>query len=267
MKKSKEGKEMVSKKKDGIAQKFGASSPDSTRIRDILQNWDGRKEEIKDFYENIKKEIKISTYHCNPGDISTYLIKTGENAYHRAFLKKKYAKLELKNVPTITLHWLDIEVPVVLSESSRKPCLDMIGKINGSSFVIAELKVKRGTSPFDAIRELLFYAIHAKENNKNGKKLESHKNIISKNGTKSPILSYWENYSDAKYLIVAAPNDYWDIWLDHKDKLEEIAGWIKSKWQYELRFVRFELEEFEKQTSKGKAYEPEYHKDVVWKEI
>lgn len=143
---------------------------------------------------------------------------TGETAYQRAIILAK--KSNLKGIGHI--HWLDIELPVSFGATSRRKCLDLIGRSNEKGMVLCELKYEKkqinpnsrakpdADSPVYATLELLQYYLFIREN---ASALQRQKIWHANNR------GNW-NWTDCTKpknvtLIVAANSTYWDKWKNH----------------------------------------------------
>jgi hypothetical protein len=191
----------------------------------------------------------------NPAPLSLEIADTGEKAYQRAFFLARSTRIRGSREGIIDAAWLDIEVPVVNNNSPRRPCLDMIGHVQGTPSMIVELKKAGGQSPFHAIREVISYAQCAQNNHLS---LKSHPKFMA-SGKSGIIPEYWPEYK-GKYLVVGGPDLYWNRWMPHLDVIAA-AGvkWLRnsSLHGHHLMFVTYPSENFEEQKGSDTKYTPQ----------
>ena len=197
-----------------------------------------------------------------PNPLPLSIGDTGEKAFQRAFFLQRKTTVLGSSAGPIAIEWLDIETAVVNGPASRRPCLDMIGAIHGTPCVIAELKAAGGTSPFDAIQEVLSYGCSARDNHS---ALTSHPGWASKEEC-GDIPHFWPRY-EGKYLMVGGPNEYWEKWKDQWG-LVVAAG---TKWLvdsglvgHQLIFVAFPQVDFRTQKGESETYTPRVGQDCSW---
>jgi len=217
---------------------------------------------IPDFHSHIPL-CEIGAWG-SPKALRLDIQSTSEAAYQRAFFRQRSTRISGSTDAPIDITWLDIEVPVVPGNTGRRHALDMIGAVDGTPSVIAELKGVNGTSPFNAIQEVLSYGCRAREHYK---QLMSHPRATSSLGD-IEISKYWPTY-DGKYLIVGAPEQYWVKWKAHW----ELVLAVGSKWfvqsglrGHRLIFAAFPAVDFKKQKARQRLYTPaaaENHWSVI----
>lgn len=197
-----------------------------------------------------------------PGPLNLAIQRTSEAAYQRAFFLQRATKVSGSLCGCFQIDWLDIEVPVVGGVDPRRPSLDMIGEVNGTPCVIAELKDVGGTSPFDAIQEVLSYGCSTRDNHL---ALTGHPGWTS-DSERGDIPEYWSRYK-GKYLVVGGPYRYWETWKSHW-ALIWAAG---AKWLVEsglsghrLIFVAFPEVDFSAQKGEKDRYAPRLENDDIW---
>ncbi len=163
----------------------------------------------------------------------------GETAYQRSIISS--SSHLLNNLGQVK--WLDIELPVAFGVSTRRPCIDLVGRDENNRFVLCELKYEEpnGTSPakspLDALRQLLGYYFYAIEN---ADRLQ--KDGIWHENSGADKLD-WTLCKDSEnvVLVVAANDKYWerwqnynsksrkDRWLAMADNIKEIVGKFKGE--------------------------------------
>jgi hypothetical protein len=189
-----------------------------------------------------------------PGAIDLEIEDTGEKAYQRAFFLARKTRIKGSLLGDIDASWLDIEVPVVNSNISRRSCLDMIGMVKGVPSMIVELKDDRGQSPFQAIHEVLSYGQCA---SKNCLDLKSRARVTA-SGKSIDVSAYWPQYR-GQYLVVGGPDDYWRRWENHFGVIAA-AGvrWLADSELkgHHLMFVAYAGEDFKKQKGELAKYTP-----------
>lgn len=143
---------------------------------------------------------RLDTYSINPND-------KREKALQRAIIAKGKTYI---GSSSISVEWLDIELPVRPDESHR---IDLIGKDSTGRFVLCELKFSNGSSintPSYAENELIGYWEDIKAN----VKWLTDNGIHHSNGKN---FDWAELASSEPRLIVAANASYWVYWLLHRN--------------------------------------------------
>jgi hypothetical protein len=233
--------------------------PNSADMKSILNNWKipKFKKVVKNYFQGLEQFIVINCSESNPGPVEFCITDIKEKAYQRAFFKGGTTALVKLRGPSLDIKWLDLEVPVALTGLSRNPSLDLIGKI-GEKYAIAEIKKEMPShTPFFALQEAVIYALSVKKNNENGRQLKYHQRITTtKGGIAVKPGDYWMGYQDCKYLIIAAPKTYWEMWEDYIKILKEISGWINEEYKYDVVFAKFDEVDFRAQKNQESSYWP-----------
>jgi hypothetical protein len=240
------------------------------KIRDILVK------EIKSQIKGKKQERLLDSldmnkikrdYKTKPGKASMEINSVGETAFQRAIFLSRKSKINFNSKKDIL--WKDLELPVILTESPRRNCVDLIGNI-GNQLVICELKFMKETSsdsPWYAVLELLIYYYIILENcNKLDDEEVYHENIQGKFEWKGIL-------SPKPLLIVVANEEYWNCWLKKQKNAyrSKLLKWLKDL-NKELRTEVFLIKtinvdfEAQKRRASGKAYLPEI-KSHIWEKI
>lgn len=207
------------------------------------------------------------TYPSNPKRLGGNGIKdVGEKALQRGILFGKSTLLDYGSLkPSESVNWIDIEVPVVLSNNGRRPSIDMIG-LSKDKLILSEIKYNnKKDSPIYAVFELLIYYYFIRYNyEKLDKENVFHKSEITKNFK-------WENYlkNSVPLLLVTANTSYWQYWFNNKinrvDLLKEILI-IENKLQIEIQLFITEDENFSEQKGNNDTYTPKL-KSNIWTKI
>ena len=144
--------------------------------------------------------------NSNPGDYSTLIKSTTETAFQRAIILNKTSIIDNEIV-----EWLDIELPVDKDrKNARGHCVDLIGR-SAMGYVICELKFgndSNSDSPNDAAEEIARYLIEIKNN---FVELDNS-GIHHTNGA----TFLWKDIAKNARFIIAANQDYWKYWLEHR---------------------------------------------------
>ena len=180
------------------------------KIRDILvkeinKQIKGRKR--KRLLDSLDMNKIKSVYTTKPGKASMEIKSVGETAFQRAIFLSRKSEINFNSKKNV--FWKDLELPVILTDSPRRNCVDLIGNI-GNQLVICELKFMKKTSsdsPWYAVLELLIYYYIILENcNKLDDEEVYHENIKDRFKWKSIL-------SPNPLLIVVANEKYWNYWL------------------------------------------------------
>lgn len=213
----------------------------------------------------IVDKYKKEEYHTKPGKLSLKNIKsTSETAYQRAIFLSKETTLNTLGKVT----WNDLELPVVFSNSPRRRCVDLIGKLNNKTPVLCELKFtssnsyySNSPSPIYAVVELLIYYYLIKDNCEElDKKEVFHKD--------EKVISFkWSDFNSNSIFIIVANEKYWDYWLKRYEKQKnEIRLWLKS---LPLKVCFFSSADFNFKEQKGnqEKYSPSVLEKTEWTEV
>lgn len=194
-----------------------------------------QRERLLKLAEKIGKE---NNHPTKPGKFNLEVDpkNTGETAAQRAIYNSKYA--EIPDGKNIT--WIDMELPVVLSNNPRRRCLDIIGKDDNDNYYLVELKYgKNGDNPIYALLELLCYHLIIKDNfNELDKKKVWHSN-------KNKDYKFsWQSFgSDKTILAVAANKEYWEKYREKSSysltKNKSFFDRIKSEMKVKIQFFSF----------------------------
>ncbi|MEI7526192.1 MAG: hypothetical protein WCJ95_17740 [Mariniphaga sp.] len=125
-----------------------------------------------------------------------------ETGYQRKIIRSRISEIDKEQVS-----WCDIEIPVVFGNYPRRPCLDLLGHVNGNKLVICELKYGRnGDNPLIAGAQILFYYYMILSNIEN---FEVN-NILHTNAINQKNI-HWEfaNDNDRIETLVVANQNYW----------------------------------------------------------
>lgn len=201
-------------------------------------------------------------YHTRPGKASLGDIRSiGETAYQRAvFLSENTALTPLNEVVT----WNDLELPIVFSKSSRRRCIDLIGRLQDKTPVLCELKYasqkSNSNSPIYAVIELLIYYYLI---NDNCEELDNKKVFH----TNSRGTFKWSDFNSNSILIVGANKKYWDYWQKRYEKQKgEIDLWLKDL-PIKVRFFSSDDFDFKKQKGNKEKYTPSVSENTEWTEV
>ena len=131
----------------------------------------------------------------------------GETAFQRALFKARKAVLNLDGAEE-QITWKDLELPVVFSVRSRRPCIDLIGHSGRFGSFLCELKYERkeaggqGNLPDYAILQaLLYYGVVERDHTM----LDKHR-VYRGNRRKF----YWKDVSQSKTLMVLGNCNVWN---------------------------------------------------------
>ncbi|MBC7525535.1 MAG: hypothetical protein H7239_14000 [Flavobacterium sp.] len=217
----------------------------------------------------IRKLNFISNNHFSkPGKPNFDKIKADtEVAFQRAIYNG--ITTQLQNESEI-VKWIDIEVPVVLSENRRRPCIDIIGS-NKDKLVLCELKFKKKSNPSDtpyyAVFELLIYYYFVRCNYENLDEFNVFHDLATTKNFK------WEKYlkNSTPQLIVTANDSYWEYYLKRKDYKMELSKAIEeleNVLNIKVQLFKTKNENFDIQKQKGEneTYCPKVTSNI-WTEI
>lgn len=200
----------------------------------------------------------------------------GETAYQRAIISEKKPTSILSNAQNEAneVQWLDIELPIVFGKSSRRNCLDLIGKTtNDKKIVLCELKYVRPDSnsyksnnPVYALLELLIYYHHIQNN---AADLEKY-SIRHKGNARGEVWN-WNDCSNPDNIILAVTGNkkYWDRWRNRNWKSHIATPITEIKTQMSFLNIKFySTDSFSKKSNRNEN--GRYGLDPLsptWKEI
>ena len=191
--------------------------------------------------------------HREPGEFKTTIRHTAECAFQRAIIlgKKSTVKGE-------TINWIDIELPVDGSNSSRGKCIDLIGKDSHGNYVLCELKFrKKGDNgkPSEAVKQLKEYYQYIKDN------AAELSGLRHTNATEA--IDWIKIASSTTRLMVVANTFYWETWLIRSRNKED----LKDFDDIEFYEVKIDRREFENQKGNKDQYTPQMPKEgIKWEE-
>ena len=197
----------------------------------------------------MSKKIK----HREPGEFKTSIRHTAECAFQRAIIQGKITKVNGE-----VINWIDIELPVDGSNSSRGKCIDLIGKDSQGNYVLCELKFRKtgdNGKPSEAVNQLRGYYQYIKDN------AADLSNLRHTNATED---INWEKVASSKTrLMVVANSFYWDTWLIRSRNKES----LKDFDDIEFYSVKIDRREFEKQKGNKDNYTPKMPEEgMEWEE-
>lgn len=183
-----------------------------------------------------------------------HVAHTAECAFQRAIIQGKSSVVKGEEIK-----WIDIELPVNDSASSRGQCVDLIGMDRNGNYVLCELKFRKKSdngNPIEATEQLKGYYEEIKKNatelNRIGlRHINATKNID------------WEKVASPKTrLMVVANRFYWDTWLERSKNKVTLTD---KKTEYYS--VNIDRNVFEIQKGKNKYYTPKMPKEgLTWEE-
>lgn len=177
---------------------------------------------------------------------------TAECAFQRAIIQGNYSIVNKEKIK-----WIDIELPVDDSASSRGQCVDLIGMDSKGNYVLCELKFRKKTdhgNPIEATEQLKGYYENIKHN-------AAELNRIGLGHTNASEKINWEKVASSNTrLMVVANCFYWDTWLKRsKNKVK-----LTDK-ETEYYSVNIDRNVFEKQKGENKDYTPKMPKEgLTW---
>lgn len=187
----------------------------------------------------------------------------GETAFQRAIFNSKIVKLYDTN---ITIEWIDLEIPITLNKSSRRSCIDLIGKTT-EELILVELKYlssSKSNNPYYGVLELSIYLYLLKENYKNLDKYKVYHKLSSMDNF------CWSTYLDKNQIkmIFVANNDYFNYWIERidKTKLENLLKSIKEFFNIKYEIYETVNEDFKKQKENKNTYKPLISSNY-WKKV
>lgn len=216
-------------------------------------------DKLRKLVEDYKKEF----HPTSPKPFSEQIRATGETAYQRAVFLSGKAKLHSLG----EVVWSDLELPVVLNKSRRRPCVDLIGMLDGKTPVLCELKFasknSSSNSPVYAVIELLIYYYLIVDNccELDNEKV-FHKNERVKNFE-------WSKFNSSSIFIICANETYWKYWIKRYEKQKiDIKPWLGSF----LKFRFFSTSDFDfKKQKETNSIDGKYIPSVLgkteWSEI
>jgi hypothetical protein len=154
-------------------------------------------------------EMKSEFRSTKPGQFSDDVSEanTSETAFQRAIYN--HTKTSLVGGGHVTpLIWLDGELPIILSNKSRRRCVDLIGRTEITGTFLCELKyakietVPRGNDADYAIFEaLLYYAIVNRDHGLLDRARVYH--------PPAPPRFSWSAVSESRVIVVLANDRFW----------------------------------------------------------
>ena len=204
-------------------------------------------------------------HHTKPGPMSFEIGSTGETAYQRAILNSKETLLDFKKKNGFeTIHWIDVELPIVLNKNSRRHSIDLIGSSEGIP-VICELKfakTRNSDSPVYAALELLTYYCFIQFN---ADSLDKH-NVYHRN--LSPFKWNVINNNAFPRFIVCANKSYWDAWFEKYDKAQLRDQIFEWGMRLDTNINLFQTEDIDFKLQKStEKYTPAIAVNSIWEII
>lgn len=183
------------------------------------------------------KQRKPKDYNAN------HVAHTAECAFQRAIIQGKYSIVKKEKI-----EWIDIELPVDDSASSRGQCVDLIGIDSNENYVLCELKFRKkgdNGNPIEATEQLKCYY-------KNIKKNAEELNKIKLGHTNATRRIDWVKVAmDNTRLMVVANGFYWDTWLVRSRNKVKLTDNKTEYYSVDIdRYI------FEKQKGDKKYYTP-----------
>lgn len=213
-----------------------------------------------------KLNFKSNIHPSKPGKPNFDKIKADtEVALQRAIFNGKTTILQNESA---IVEWIDIEIPVVLSENRRRPCVDIIG-IKKDKLILCELKFKKKSNPRDtpyyAVFELLIYYYFVRCNYENLDKFNICHDLSTTKNFK------WEKYlkNSLPQLIVAANDSYWKYYLQRKDyeiELLKVIEELENLLNIKIQLFKTVNENFDIQKGENDTYSPKVTSNI-WTEI
>jgi len=191
---------------------------------------------------------------------------TGEKAFQRAIFNNGYTLLDYgRGVGLEKVVWLDIETPVTLSKNRRRPCMDMLGSLEGVP-VLCELKYyekSRSNDPVYAIIELLIYRYFIQCNYKKLDKYNIHHHLVLEDFKWEVIVK-----NGFPQLLVVANEKYWSYWFNKIEKTELLNLTLGLGMDLDTNIHLFEAfnEDFIIQLGDRASYKP-LLQNQTWKKI
>jgi hypothetical protein len=145
----------------------------------------------------------------------------GETAFQRALYKANKAVLCMGNSEE-EITWIGMELPIVFSGRSRRPCIDLIGRCKQFGFFLCELKYAThdtygaGNLPdFAILQAVLYYEIVERD----------HHRLDSRKVYRNSDRFNWKDVPQSKALMVLGNQNVWDK-ARKKDNPKRIAALI-----------------------------------------
>ena len=178
---------------------------------------------------------------------------TSECAFQRAIIQGDYSIVNGEKIK-----WIDIELPVDDSPSSRGKCIDLIGKDSRGVYVLCELKFRKKSDnggPEEAANQIKGYYEEIKKN-------ADELNKIELGHTHATAKIDWEKVaSNETRLMVVANKFYWETWCERKKT-------VLSDRSIEYYSVNIERYTFERQKGAKVYYKPQMESQgFKWKKI
>lgn len=143
----------------------------------------------------------------NPGELDFNIRDTSEKALQRCLLLQTINGNSPRFGSSI-INWIDLELPVILSNNGRRPSIDLVGRDENGTLVLCEVKFNNTIdSPHDAECEILNYVaeilLHYKELDEN----EIHHSNMNH------MEFRWEEIIEKKpRVMIIADRGYWQRW-------------------------------------------------------
>jgi len=191
---------------------------------------------------------------------------TGEKAFQRAIINGKKTLLDNQRSSGVeTVIWLDIELPVTLSASPRRICLDLLGSLDGIP-VLCELKYLESSPsnhPVYGVVELLIYYYFIHCNYQKLDKYGVHHHLILKDFKWEVIVN-----NGFPQLLLVANKAYWDYWFKRIDKNELVKQIFDLGMMLDTNIHLFEApnEDFILQKGDKPSFKPKVQSNV-WTKI
>lgn len=162
-------------------------------------------------------------HQTKPGAFSEMVSNNnlGETAFQRALYKSKRVVLCFEDTEE-DITWIGIELPIVFSARSRRPCIDLIGRSKRFGSFLCELKYAAderhgaGNLPDYAILQaVLYYAIVKRD----------HTALDDEKVYRNSDTFHWKDVLQSKVLMVLGNQNVWNK-AHKKDNLKRIATLI-----------------------------------------
>jgi len=220
---------------------------------------------LKDMLEdasNVKGD-----YESNPSKPTLNNIKsTGETAFQRAIFNNKEVVIDYNGLKeNDRIKWLDIELPVVLNKNPRRPCIDLIGALDGIP-VICELKYAENSNsdhPIYGVVELLIYYYFIHCNYEKLDKYSVHHSLVLKDFKWSTIIN-----NGFPKIMLTANTKYWNYWFGRENKAEFLKTVLNLAKMLDVNLACYEAndENFNEQKGDMEHYTPILTSNI-WKRI
>jgi len=233
---------------------------------DIIDSTVAQDPKVLRFKDMLLDSSNYGNYPTKPGPMTFEIKDYGEKAFQRGLLLSQTTLLDYKGVKGFeTAEWLDGELPIVLTNKGRRPCIDLIGSLDGIP-ILCELKYSYkgfGDSPEYAVIELLTYYCLIQFN---ALALDVS-NVHHTSG--KPFQWEWITNNGFPELIVCANKIYWSKWFKQKrDRItltKKVFDWSKT---LDTNIHLFQSEDFNFKSQKGVGkYTPSIPINGIWEII